>query len=1029
MHDYAKIYENLINLNNSKQEDQNLFLFFLREISNDTKWLSDIETIEFIKELNALSNKVKSNLGSFLVGRLLFKSLNQLHGDVLLKLFEYCNLGESKSLCVIDLELTFYSRTGLWKSLGFFQASLIHCGIDFFLKTFHYFSFICEANTNPVFLANLSDTMAQYLIHDQKISFTFIEGFIVKCGYFSNDYLLVHLKSLFLALSKTDHSNSLECLCEQMVNLGFNYSTLSHKFKKFILIELGRHAEAQNSGKQIILTNKKERILDQFLVILFETSPDKRQFIIKELRKNIRGDHCEIPKLFFLLVTKYSSYSLQYMLVNIICMFKNASQEGILKLLELLKHSSFAEIRKLCLNHLSFTRSYKPPSDLHLFLEVFLANSRYLSPSELEGHVNLALLQIELYKYQFFIDELMPILLIHALELHSKVLLDIPIIVEGIFLGFLLLLNRIFSNFSHEEIAILDPITLRKLSEVMRGTFDLISFVIEDEAPEGEEFDEHFQLYTDNKSRKICHYSWRIAREISWLLLHISEFMRDREEIQINLNFLQQKLLSCRHKGAICGLVEPFSGLLSLFFESSNLDDITNLSKSLIMNSLNSPLISSTRRSAGIPYLICEVFKRLPEHLSEEIFSFLFSLQIDDSNESSYIHFLNALRMLCKDSEVSERLLIFHGKILNICLKFIVNDSWNLVNTSSLLISSLFQLILSEYTIKRKNTIIDADAMLAFHSHFMCEITGINHLSKRIIFPLLIFFRGFSFNPTSPSQEKLISLVQKLLDISVLNRNYFCRKIASEIIQNNSFFRRNVRLNATNCVEMTNSKYSGYQNLLKYPSLLESLEPDSRFLKQFHLLEKFLKFHFSAYQVVHYFYDKYLQVFAPLPFRQLVSGYFGEWLISNNPASNLQILMYARFCLVDDDGDIREKFLSYWRAYKSAPDYGFICALKSIYTELSALPEFEQQKFIDLVIIKRLRKIVETFQLEINYKKLFSFEPFNYFENLELEFIIMKELGIQFTIPLDISEYYELNKDKFAEGNVFSNYYRVFALQ
>jgi hypothetical protein len=310
----------------------------------------------------------------------------------------------------------------------------------------------------------------------------------------------------------------------------------------------------------------------------------------------------------------------------------------------------------------------------------------------------------------------------------------------------------------------------------------------------------------------------------------------------------------------------------------------------------------------------------------------------------------------------------------------------------------------------------------------LLEIIRIQEVSGRITFPLLVFFRNFLFNPASLSQEGLISLIRRLISESIFNQNYFCRKIALEIIRNNSFLHISRSFGTLPGSQgHTPFDCSEYQRYFRNSQALKSLEYTSPFLNQFFVLEKYLECHLATHQSIQYYCQKYLKAFAPLPFRQLVSNYFGKWLINSKPESTLNILIYARFCLVDDDSDIREIFLLNWESYRNIPTSGFIGSLKSIYSELSSLPNCDQNEFFDSVIVNRLRNVVAAFQSEINSTKLFSFEPFNYFENLELEFLILKEMGFNFSIPSDISDYYEINKKNFSENNVFSNYFKIFA--
>jgi hypothetical protein len=507
---HEEYYKKFCTYNNTTEQDQNLFLFFLKEISKDLKWLSKVESLDFIKEVNHFSNKVKSNLGAFLAGRILFKALQTLYKEAFLDQFIVWDPTEDRNFSFFGLDISFYSRVGIWKSLGFFQASLLNCNLSFFSKSFRFFSSSCELSTNPVFLANLSETLSQYLTLNQNVPFSFLKEFIIKCSFFSSDYLLVHLKALLTTLAKSVHSSSLNDLFMQMAQMNSDRGQISQKFKKLVYIELGSSTESQKHQEKPIL--RKEKHTDYFLNVLFETRPDKRQLILKELKKDLSCEDFKFLKGHLFLVSKYSSYSLQYMFVNILCFFKLNNQEETQKLLELLKFSSFSEIRKLCFTHLSNTWDNQPSPDLPQLFNLFLEKSTNLSPSELEGHVNMAILQIEIFKKHFKTDRLPGILSNHLEKFFSNISLNISSIVDGDFLGFLLLSNRIFSGFSQLDISQMDLNLFYQMAQVLRSILNLISFIIEDDAPEGEEFDDYFHLYTDNKSRKICHYSWRIAK-------------------------------------------------------------------------------------------------------------------------------------------------------------------------------------------------------------------------------------------------------------------------------------------------------------------------------------------------------------------------------------------------------------------------------------------------------------------------------------------------------------------------------------
>ena len=224
---------------------------------------------------------------------------------------------------------------------------------------------------------------------------------------------------------------------------------------------------------------------------------------------------------------------------------------------------------------------------------------------------------------------------------------------------------------------------------------ELIKPILFHQSPEGILPDTDYELEFSS-SQALVATCWRILKDFSELVAIIIErnLVSTIQKEQVCICY-KELLLNLRHKGALLSVFNAFLSICKNICHESSLCHLPSKWINEIITSLDSisPLLSFTRRSGGIPYLmealiICELSELKNKLILETTINSLVDI-ITHSKSKSQIHSINILRILFKDSTIGTELVSFSEKVLCICVNGFTSKDWSVRNGCLMLFSSL----------------------------------------------------------------------------------------------------------------------------------------------------------------------------------------------------------------------------------------------------------------------------------------------------------------------------------------------------
>ena len=201
-------------------------------------------------------------------------------------------------------------------------------------------------------------------------------------------------------------------------------------------------------------------------------------------------------------------------------------------------------------------------------------------------------------------------------------------------------------------------------------------------------------------SQYVLSFSWRAVKETSSLMeILIKNYPTrvSKEQVQAISEHFITLLLKLRHCGAFRALQTPLSTALRIGY---NFTEKTELLENVLEVCLGTGQIATTRRSAGLPFLVLALAhscsgrgNELSQFLSKVIPPLLKTAASasNDSNDlaPSTIHSFNIIRSLVRDSRISSEMGSHMAPIAELCLGSFNSAHWNVRNASAMLLSSL----------------------------------------------------------------------------------------------------------------------------------------------------------------------------------------------------------------------------------------------------------------------------------------------------------------------------------------------------
>lgn len=1009
-------------LSQNTDENQDSLLTFFKVAVAENFVGSKTNCDKWIYALIDISTKIRSSLASFLLGKLIGNSLIETHYGPTVSAISNLDLSSNRELHILSYNIGFYSRLGLWRFLGFFStiSDLLECNT--FWKMCTYMSEDSELSNDTLFLSNLLGIVGKSTGHAKDCQQLIL--FLKKCCYFSHDIIVNQTRNVLSIIKKVD----VDLFNELFISIRESQTPkASPKLLKTIstIIDGPEHNSLIKDIQNLELDDNSFD-LNNILGIMFCSLPAERQSMVKKLRVHSKKLRVELVENLCKYVNRFSSYSTQYMFLCFAELFTN-SEAMLNKAYFLLRESSFSEVREMAfkiLKHEDKLEKLIEPFPEN-YLEYFDSSITNVYPHILEGEINALILKFYRFDLQMLIVEFRRIssrIIDYALSENMS-----ELICNGILFGCIKLSNRLIHEFG---LGLLEcEVNVSNLIEASGKIFESIANIVENNAPEGEDH-EDFEFEIDNKSKTITHFGWKLTREVAYLLCYCVKFSKNAAKQISVVNLLRKKLLKFRHKGAICGLVDPFSISFQHIYKITSFRYIDEFCRETVDQALNNPSIDNARRSAGVPYLICAMFLSVDEGHLDHLMEYLLSRNYMGHSELNLIHFLNILKSLCKESKFSDLITRNIGKILDIAMFSMSTKSWKVVNASSMLIGCLVQIITSEFLVKRKMKLYDASLIDVHFPSVFRVIAQHRDLQEALSMPLLLLFRQALFDLFNSSHIHILEYIVNFLKTTSQSHNYYIRHLSSEILQNNSFIKdlmpkslssanyRHCILETTKMTAPNFYRGNGLQNIIS-----SELAGDDYVLSiqmypynQVLLSELPEKVGFIPEDKLYKIFEFFLQNKTPHAYRGIILSAFCSYLSSTHDKTvimkNPELLTYIRFLLVDDDDGNRNKFLQYWRSFTGDSFKTWIDALKKIYVSVASLDAESRDCALNNIFYKRLLEEFESLESESSSNGIFSPEPYNYNENVALEVYLARCQGIMFQIPKRVLEYYELFKDK-----------------
>ncbi|EFP93202.2 uncharacterized protein PGTG_19441 [Puccinia graminis f. sp. tritici CRL 75-36-700-3] len=229
---------------------------------------------------------------------------------------------------------------------------------------------------------------------------------------------------------------------------------------------------------------------------------------------------------------------------------------------------------------------------------------------------------------------------------------------------------------------------------------------------DGDELEDDADRNPGNRHKTILSACWRSMKEASALLMQTVKLSLIAEEQSAGDNrntflsyqdlteigeLFEQWLLEIRHRGAFGAIHASYSGLcdaLCALPKESASSQLPVLWLQAHISAITSRKISTTRRSAGMPYCIlsaCQALSRSnPNQLRESLSTILSLAESQEISSEVQVHILNTLKILLTDGKVSAQFSsVLIERSYNLAIKTFVSPDWRVRNGALILFSGL----------------------------------------------------------------------------------------------------------------------------------------------------------------------------------------------------------------------------------------------------------------------------------------------------------------------------------------------------
>lgn len=287
-------------------------------------------------------------------------------------------------------------------------------------------------------------------------------------------------------------------------------------------------------------------------------------------------------------------------------------------------------------------------------------------------------------------------------------------------------------------------------------------------------------------SQFILSFSWRAVKETSSLLqtlLNCCASRISKDQVHVIADHFICLLIKLRHCGAFRSLQGPLSTALRLQYSFT---EKIGLLKNVLEVCLGTGQITTTRRSAGLPFLILAVAhscsgraNELAQLISNLVPPLLTAASSTDFSPS-VVHAFNIIRSLVRDSKIAAEMGPHMAPIAKLCLESFNSKHWSVRNASAMLLSSLIARIFGP---KHVNNLTGQDHHVDLREievkfEGLIEIitaslqNGIVDLEPRIAYPLLAVLERVRIPPHERFDDFRTAIISFLLELLQILGNH-----------------------------------------------------------------------------------------------------------------------------------------------------------------------------------------------------------------------------------------------------------------
>ena len=213
---------------------------------------------------------------------------------------------------------------------------------------------------------------------------------------------------------------------------------------------------------------------------------------------------------------------------------------------------------------------------------------------------------------------------------------------------------------------------------------DAVAEVVNNDSPEG-----HLPMDLQSKhgadrsvsAQMLLLCAWRTVKDCCLLLGDLCHRNLSESQLMALSDYFVELLSEIKHRGAF---EQAYVGFCQLCSQLWHHPTLLSVPKKLLRDSLNAlrsqtDKICATRRSAGFPFLIQGVLATDPDPKQELLKSTLkelFELSRDETNEDLRVHGCNILRVLFRDSQLGDVMVLYAGDGLVVAIDGFKAASW-----------------------------------------------------------------------------------------------------------------------------------------------------------------------------------------------------------------------------------------------------------------------------------------------------------------------------------------------------------------